>query len=88
MFTVTGLRDTETQRKESLKKKPPRLHVSVTLNGEWRRSWLVAAISILWLPLVHAQQLLDRVVARVDGAPITLTDVQSAIGLGSLGFTL
>jgi len=30
----------------------------------------------------RAQQLLDRVVARVDGAPITLSDVQAAIGLG------
>ena len=39
-------------------------------------------ILILWLPLIRAQQLLDRVMARVDGAPITLTDVQSAIGLG------
>jgi hypothetical protein len=29
-----------------------------------------------------AQQLLDRVLARVDGSPITLTDVQAAIGLG------
>jgi hypothetical protein len=65
-----------------LKKVPLRLRVSVTLNGEWRRSSLVAAIFILWLPLIHAQQLLDRVMARVDGAPITLTDVQSAIGLG------
>ena len=37
---------------------------------------------MLWLPLIHAQQLLDRVLARVDTAPITLTDVQSAIGLG------
>ena len=37
---------------------------------------------MLWLPAVHAQQLLDRVLARVDGVPITLTDVQAAIGLG------
>jgi hypothetical protein len=29
-----------------------------------------------------AQRLLDRVLARVDGYPITLTDVQGAIGLG------
>ena len=29
-----------------------------------------------------AQKLLDRVLARVDGFPITLTDVQTAIGLG------
>jgi len=31
---------------------------------------------------LSAQQLLDRVVARVDGNPVTLTDVQAAIGLG------
>ena len=29
-----------------------------------------------------AQRLLDRVLARVDGAPVTLTDVQAALGLG------
>jgi len=34
--------------------------------------------------VAHArgQQLLDRVLARVDGYPITLTDVQTVIGLG------
>jgi hypothetical protein len=37
---------------------------------------------MLWLSLPAAQQLLDRVLARVDGVPITLTDVQAAIGLG------
>jgi hypothetical protein len=37
---------------------------------------------MLWLSCLSAQQLLDRVLARVDGAPITLTDVQAAIGLG------
>ena len=30
----------------------------------------------------RGQQLLDRVLARIDGAPLTLTDVQAAIGLG------
>jgi hypothetical protein len=30
----------------------------------------------------RGQQLLDRVLARVDGAPITLSDVQASIGLG------
>ncbi len=29
-----------------------------------------------------AQVLIDRVLARVDGAPLTLTDVEAAIGLG------
>jgi hypothetical protein len=82
MFTVTGpqrLRDTESN---VLKRKPLRLCVSVARSCEWRRRWLVAAIFMLWLPLVQAQQLLDRVLARVDGFPITLTDVQAAIGLG------
>ena len=37
---------------------------------------------MLWLSFPSAQQLLDRVLARVDGFPITLTDVQAAIGLG------
>jgi hypothetical protein len=37
---------------------------------------------MLWLSPLHAQQLIDRVLARVDGAPVTLTDVQAALGLG------
>ena len=37
---------------------------------------------MLWVSHPIAQQLLDRVFARVDGYPITLTDVQAAIGLG------
>src|SRR5262245_66605847 len=40
------------------------------------------AFCILNCGEVSAQQLLDRVLARVDGVPITLTDVQAAIGLG------
>jgi hypothetical protein len=47
-----------------------------------RRPWLVVAIFMLWLPAVHGQQLLDRVLARVDGVPVTFTDVQAAIGVG------
>jgi hypothetical protein len=53
---------------------------------------LVAALAALclcvsvatwgWLSPVSAQQLLDRVVARVNGMPITLTDVDAALGLG------
>jgi hypothetical protein len=34
------------------------------------------------LSTVYAQELIDRVVARVNGYAITLTDVQAAIGLG------
>ena len=65
-----------------MKKKSLSLCVSVARRREWHRGWLVAAIFILWLSLPTAQQLLDRVLARVDGVPITLTDVQAAIGLG------
>jgi hypothetical protein len=36
----------------------------------------------LWLAPVSAQRLLDRVVAIVNRAPITLSDVNAAIGLG------
>jgi hypothetical protein len=50
--------------------------------GERPVLWLVVAISMLWLSPLSAQQLLDRVVARVDGYAITLTDVQAALGLG------
>jgi hypothetical protein len=37
---------------------------------------------MMGLSSLSAQQLLDRVVARVDGYAITLTDVQAALGLG------
>jgi hypothetical protein len=37
---------------------------------------------IVWLSHPSAQVLIDRVLARVDGAPLTLTDVEAAIGLG------
>ena len=34
---------------------------------------------------LHAQQLLDRVVARVDGYAITLSDLKAAVALGLVG---
>jgi hypothetical protein len=37
---------------------------------------------LAWTSGVSAQQLLDRVMAVVEGTPITLTDVRAAIGLG------
>jgi hypothetical protein len=37
---------------------------------------------VLWLSHPSAQELLDRVVALVNGTPITLSDVNAAIGLG------
>ena len=42
----------------------------------------VAVVYGGWLSPLGAQQLLDRVVALVNGTPITLTDVNAAIGLG------
>jgi hypothetical protein len=40
------------------------------------------AIAIFDVGVVGAQQLLDRVLARVDAAVITLSDARAAIGLG------
>ena len=59
----------------------PRLRVSAARGGEFRSLWLVVAIYAVWLLPAHAQ-LLDRVVARVGGVAITLSDVDAAVGLG------
>src|SRR5205809_1032887 len=84
MFTVTitSLRDSETQRATVLRR-----HKSLCLCASVARHHhclprLVLGILMLWLSALHAQQLIDRVLARVDGAPLTLTDVQTALGLG------
>ena len=45
-----------------------------------RRLFLV--VMLLLSLSVHGQQLLDRIVARVNGVAITLTDVKAAIALG------
>jgi hypothetical protein len=82
MFTATEPRRLKDTENKVLKKKSLSLCVSVARYGEGRRVWLVVAMFMLWLPATQAQRLLDRVLARVDGAPITLTDVQAAIGLG------
>lgn len=42
----------------------------------------LCAACVLWLSPLGAQQLLDRVVARVNGIPITLSDVNAAMALG------
>jgi hypothetical protein len=85
MFTETGHRDTETQRELDQKKQMPLcLCASVARRSERRWRWLVATAFVLWLSPVSAQQLLDRVVARVEGRAITLTDVQAALGLGAI----
>jgi hypothetical protein len=71
MFMPTGRGDAEAQRNHSGRRKSLRLWVSTA-------SWLVAVC----LSHASAQVLIDRVLARIDGAPLTLTDVQAAIGLG------
>ena len=50
--------------------------------SERRRKWLVVAIVIGWLSPISGQQLLERVVARVGGYAITLTDVNAALAFG------
>jgi hypothetical protein len=72
MFIPTGHRDAETSRDGSSTSRSRCLSASVTC----------VAVVILWLSPVAAQQLLDRIVARVNGVAITLTDVKAAIALG------
>ena len=45
-------------------------------------AWCLVLGAWCLVPGVAAQQLLDRVVARVDGYAITLSDVRAAVGLG------
>lgn len=72
MFTATGRRDTEAQR-----------FLLFDHNSPLCRCVSVATCLVtVWLSHPRAQTLIDRVVARVDAVPITLTDVQAAIGLG------
>ena len=46
------------------------------------RWWLVGGVCVVCLSPVSSQQLLERVVARVNGYAITLTDVRAAFALG------
>lgn len=46
------------------------------------RSVACVVLLLAWLSPLGAQQLLDRIVARVNGVPVTLTDVKAAIALG------
>ena len=76
-------RVTETRRHgDQNPKRPPCLRASVALRGGSRSSWLVAAIFVGWLSPLTAQQLLEKVVARVNTYTITLTDVNAALALG------
>ena len=53
--------------------------------GGDRGKWIVVAIFIVWLSPLSSQQLLDRVVARVNGSAITQSDVNAAVALGVVG---
>ena len=46
------------------------------------RWWLVGGVCVVCLSPVSGQELLERVVARVNGYAITLTDVRAAFALG------
>ena len=46
------------------------------------RGWLVVAACTVWLSPVPGQQLLERIVARVNGEVISLTDLKAAVALG------
>ena len=75
MLTATGRRDSEPQRRLLFEKsKSLRLCVSAAT--------CLVIVVIVRLSYPEAQVLIDRVLARIDGAPLTLTDVQAAIGLG------
>jgi hypothetical protein len=44
---------------------------------------VICAVALTFAPVsLEAQQLLDRVLARVDATAVTLTDVRAAMGLG------
>ena len=77
MLTETKHRGTEAPR---ILGEPRR--VKKRRGSERSALWLVVATCVLSLSPLAAQQLLDRVVARVYGYAITLTDVQAALGLG------
>ena len=64
-------RATETQRNR----------VGVGRRSVQRGTCLAVIMAVLPCSLA-AQQLLDRIVARVDGYPITLTDLKAAVALG------
>ena len=52
------------------------------MTARTRAAVLAAALALLPGTALPAQELLDRVVASVDGTAITLTDARAAIGLG------
>src|SRR5690606_27705794 len=50
--------------------------------GGWMMLWVPVALCIFSYGVASAQQLLDRILARVGGVAITLTDLQAARALG------
>ena len=79
----TEHRGTEERRSILFRTKRSRcLGVSVFRRGEWRSTWLVAAVFMGCIEPPGAQQLLDRVVARVNDYAITLSDMKAALALG------
>ena len=83
LFAATTRRGTDAPSFVGFGEKWPRcLSASVCRVGERRGKWLVAAIVIGWLSPLSAQQLLEKVVARVNTYAITLTDVNAALALG------
>ena len=71
-----------TEAPRNIRTHPQCLSVSVCRFVAGVALWLVASTSSGWLPVVSAQQLLDRVVARVGPTAITQTDVDAAVAFG------
>lgn len=83
IVAATEHRDAETPSVAFQEKKLFRcLGASVCRGGRGCRTWLVATALVVWVSPGFGQQLLDRVVARVSGEVITLTDVKAAVALG------
>jgi hypothetical protein len=83
LSTGTAHRDTEARNFVSSRKKWSQcLSVSVCRGSATVATWLVAATFIGWQAPLSAQQLLDRVVARVNSYAITLSDVNAALAVG------
>ncbi len=81
--SATEHRDTETPSAAFHEKKLFRcLGASVCRGGGGCRTWLAATALVVWVSPGFGQQLLDRIVARVNGEVITLTDVKAAVALG------
>ena len=79
----TEHRDTETPSVAFQEKKLFRcLGASACRGGGGCRTWLVVTAFVVWVSPGFGQQLLDRIVARVNGEVITLTDVKAAVALG------